>query len=80
MNTPRKYLILAIASLIFFLLPGWFLFFSAYDILQKAGARCDVPLHVNLRQDKYKILHEDTLNLDNMKIKRVYYLIRELYE
>jgi len=33
-----------------------------------------IPVHISLDTSKYKILKEDFLTLDGMKIKRVYYL------
>jgi len=36
----------------------------------------EVPVHVSLDTAKYKILKEDSLTIEGMKIKRVYYLQR----
>ena len=33
-----------------------------------------VPVHISLDTVKYKILKEDSLTLEGMKIKRIYYL------
>lgn len=36
----------------------------------------EVPAQVEIRSDLYRVLHEDTLTVNGMRIKRVYYEIK----
>jgi hypothetical protein len=36
----------------------------------------EVPAQVEIRSDLYRVLHEDILTVNGMKIKRVYYEIK----
>jgi len=68
----KKIMIALSLFFILFLCSGWLLFFWTNDRLQKVEA----PVHVSLRTDLYDVLREDTLILNDMKIKRIYYVVK----